>query len=67
MLKKSTLQTILKMESLLIQTPRTTIRQLELRDLADFHFYRSNPEVTKISELRSDDLGGSKGVYPRQR
>ena len=30
-----------------IETPRLTIRNLELTDLDDFHVYRSNPEVTK--------------------
>ncbi len=35
------------MEMLNIETKRLTIRQLRLADLADFHFYRSNPEVTK--------------------
>lgn len=35
------------MEMLNIETKRLTIRQLQLADLADFHRYRSNPEVTK--------------------
>lgn len=35
------------MEILNIQTKRLKIRHLELSDLSDFHFYRSNPEVTK--------------------
>ena len=35
------------MEILNIQTKRLNIRHLELSDLSDFHFYRSNPEVTK--------------------
>ncbi|MGE5354777.1 MAG: GNAT family N-acetyltransferase [Deltaproteobacteria bacterium] len=35
------------MELLHIQTTRLNIRHLELSDLSDFHFYRSNPEVTK--------------------
>ncbi|MBK7220030.1 MAG: GNAT family N-acetyltransferase [Saprospiraceae bacterium] len=35
------------MEMLNIKTKRLTIRQLKLADLADFYFYRSNPEVTK--------------------
>lgn len=39
------------MEKLFIQTARTTIRHLELRDLADFHFYRSNPEVTRYQSF----------------
>ncbi len=39
------------MENLSIQTSRTTIRDLEFRDLADFHFYRSNPEVTKYQSF----------------
>lgn len=30
-----------------ISTARLTIRPLALKDLADFHCYRSNPEVTK--------------------
>lgn len=30
-----------------ILTTRLNIRHLELTDLADFHAYRSNPEVTK--------------------
>jgi [ribosomal protein S5]-alanine N-acetyltransferase len=39
------------MERLFIQTARTTIRDLELRDLADFHLYRSHPEVTKYQSF----------------
>ncbi len=35
------------METLHIKTTRLQIRPLTLADLADFHFYRSNPEVTK--------------------
>ena len=35
------------MEILNIQTTRLNIRHLEITDLFDFHFYRSNPEVTK--------------------
>ena len=35
------------MEPLSIQTTRLTIRHLGISDLADFHSYRSNPEVTK--------------------
>jgi len=35
------------MASLTIQTSRLKIRPLCLADLADFHVYRSNPEVTK--------------------
>jgi RimJ/RimL family protein N-acetyltransferase len=35
------------MEPFHINTPRLQIRPLTLADLADFHFYRSNPEVTK--------------------
>ena len=35
------------MEILNIQTTRLNIRHLEITDLSDFHFYRSNPEVTK--------------------
>ena len=35
------------MELLHIETKRLTIRHLALSDLADFHIYRSNPEVTK--------------------
>lgn len=35
------------MEALNIQTKRLNIRHLRLSDLADFHSYRSNPEVTK--------------------
>lgn len=37
----------LKMEILNIETKRLNIRHLVLTDLADFHIYRSNPEVTK--------------------
>ncbi len=39
------------MENLTILTPRTTIRDLELLDLANFHFYRSNLEVTKYQSF----------------
>ncbi|WP_027002961.1 GNAT family N-acetyltransferase [Hugenholtzia roseola] len=35
------------MKKLNIKTKRLQIRPLELEDLADFHLYRSNPEVTK--------------------
>jgi RimJ/RimL family protein N-acetyltransferase len=35
------------MKKLLIETPRLQIRNLKTTDLGDFHFYRSNPEVTK--------------------
>jgi len=35
------------MEMLNIETKRLTIRQLQLADLADFHLYRCNSEVTK--------------------
>jgi ribosomal-protein-alanine N-acetyltransferase len=34
-------------EQLHIQTPRLHVRHLTLSDLADFHLYRSNPEVAK--------------------
>ena len=35
------------MKKLIIDTERLLIRNLKATDLADFHFYRSNPEVTK--------------------
>ncbi|MCF8247610.1 MAG: GNAT family N-acetyltransferase [Saprospiraceae bacterium] len=35
------------MQKLRIDTERLQIRNLKTADLADFHFYRSNPEVTK--------------------
>lgn len=35
------------METLNILTPRLNIRNLKSSDIIDFHFYRSNPEVTK--------------------
>ncbi|MBA3901035.1 MAG: GNAT family N-acetyltransferase [Bacteroidetes bacterium] len=35
------------MEKLVIDTNRLQIRNLKTNDLTDFHFYRSNPEVTK--------------------
>ncbi len=35
------------MEVLRLKTPRLIIRHLQHRDLADFHVYRSNPDVTK--------------------
>lgn len=35
------------MQKLLIETERLQIRNLKTTDLADFHFYRYNPEVTK--------------------
>ncbi len=35
------------MEVLNIPTARLCIRHLQLKDLADFHVYRSNPDVTK--------------------
>ncbi|MEO9020535.1 MAG: GNAT family protein [Ginsengibacter sp.] len=35
------------MQKLLIDTERLHIRNLKSTDLSDFHFYRSNPEVTK--------------------
>ncbi|MEY5034854.1 MAG: hypothetical protein RL447_1232 [Bacteroidota bacterium] len=35
------------MELRIIRTTRLQIRPLTLADLADFHFYRSNPEVTQ--------------------
>ena len=35
------------MEMLNLQTNRLIIRHLELSDLANFHVYRSNPDVTK--------------------
>jgi len=35
------------MNKLLIETKRLLIRNLEPNDLADFHHYRSDPEVTK--------------------
>ena len=35
------------MQKLLIETERLQIRNLKATDLGDFHFYRSNPEVTK--------------------
>ncbi len=35
------------MQKLTIETERLLIRNLALTDLPDFHFYRSNPEVTK--------------------
>jgi len=36
---------------LYIQTARTTIRPLELKDLADFHLYRCNLEVTNCQSF----------------
>ena len=36
-----------KSENLDIQTSRLYIRRLTLSDLVNFHFYRSNPDVTK--------------------
>jgi [ribosomal protein S5]-alanine N-acetyltransferase len=39
------------MEILYIQTARTTIRSLELKDLADFHLYRCNLEVTNYQSF----------------
>lgn len=35
------------MQTLHITTPRILIRHLELKDLPDFHIYRSNPDVTR--------------------
>ncbi|MBL7738432.1 MAG: GNAT family N-acetyltransferase [Chitinophagaceae bacterium] len=35
------------MNKLILQTDRLLIRNLKLSDLADFHAYRSDPEVTK--------------------
>lgn len=35
------------MEELKILTSRLMVRHLKLKDLTDFHLYRSNPEVTK--------------------
>lgn len=35
------------MQKLIINTERLQIRNLKKSDLDDFHFYRSNPEVTK--------------------
>lgn len=35
------------MQAFQINTERLIIRQLSLTDLEDFHYYRSNPEVTK--------------------
>lgn len=35
------------MDKLILQTKRLLIRNLKADDLADFHLYRSNPEVTK--------------------
>jgi len=35
------------MSRLVINTDRIQVRNLKISDLEDFHFYRSNPEVTK--------------------
>ncbi|KXO00066.1 GCN5 family acetyltransferase [Aequorivita aquimaris] len=35
------------MKKLKINTPRLIIRSLKMSDLLEFHFYRSNPQVTK--------------------
>jgi ribosomal-protein-alanine N-acetyltransferase len=35
------------MQTLIIDTERLQIRNLKATDITDFHFYRSNPEVTK--------------------
>ena len=35
------------MEHLHLETPRLRIRNMQPADLPDFHFYRSNPEVTR--------------------
>jgi [ribosomal protein S5]-alanine N-acetyltransferase len=48
------------MKKLFIQTARTTIRNLELKDLADFHLYRSNPEVTKYQSFNPMTLEQAK-------
>jgi ribosomal-protein-alanine N-acetyltransferase len=44
------------MPSLNISTNRLIIRHLELTDLADFHIYRSNPEVTRYQNFDVMDL-----------
>ena len=39
------------MDTLTIQTERLKIRHLQLSDLSNFYFYRSNPEVTKYQDF----------------
>ena len=35
------------MQKLVIDTERLQIRNLKTTDITDFHFYRSNPQITK--------------------
>lgn len=44
------------MPPLYITTERLIIRPLDLKDLSDFHHYRSNPEVTKYQNFDVMDL-----------
>jgi len=39
------------MQKLMIDTERLQIRNLKITDVPDFHFYRSNPEVTKYQSF----------------
>jgi RimJ/RimL family protein N-acetyltransferase len=39
------------MQKLIIDTERLEIRNLKTSDLSDFHFYRSNPAVTKYQDF----------------
>jgi ribosomal-protein-alanine N-acetyltransferase len=39
------------MQKLIIDTERLQIRNLKTSDLSDFHFYRSNPAVTKYQDF----------------
>src|SRR5690606_36163156 len=39
------------MKEAIIDSQRLLIRKLHKRDLDDFHFYRSNPEVTKYQSF----------------
>jgi len=39
------------MQKLIINSERLQIRNLKTSDLIDFHFYRSNPEVTKYQDF----------------
>jgi RimJ/RimL family protein N-acetyltransferase len=50
-----------------IDTIRLTIRNLTAADLPDFHFYRSNPEVTKYQGFDVMTLAGAEAFIEGQK
>ena len=54
------------MDTLKIDSERLKIRNLKSSDLSDFHFYRSNPDVTKYQGFDTYNIEQSKEFIQKQ-